>query len=134
MFELDPRLANDTLVVGELPLCRVLLMNDAQFPWLILVPRRGGIREIIELDEKDQQQLWAESAQVSQVLQSVFQPHKLNMAALGNVVSQLHVHHIARFEHDPLWPQPIWGKLPAQPYSQVQADELLARLRHALSL
>ncbi|RDV27556.1 HIT domain-containing protein [Alteromonas aestuariivivens] len=134
MFELDKRLAADCLEVGDLPLCRVLLMNDSQFPWLILVPRREGITEILELDAAEQQQLWAESNQVAQALTTLYQPDKLNIAAIGNVVSQLHVHHIARFQGDSLWPQPVWGKLPARPYADETALAAIAQIRQTLSL
>lgn len=120
MFELDPRLQQDTFPVGDLTLCRVLLMNDSQFPWVILVPRRPGVREIIGLSRDDEAQLWRESRQVSEALQQLYSPHKLNVAALGNVVSQLHLHHVARYRHDCAWPAPVWGKQAAVPYT---ADE-----------
>lgn len=129
-FELDPVLDNDTYLVTDLPLCRVLLMNDKQYPWLILVPRINGVTEIIDLTETQQQQLWQESNQVSVLLKSHFNADKLNVAALGNVVPQLHVHHIARFKGDPAWPAPVWGKLPAIKYSEEQKDELIKTIRH----
>ena len=109
MFKLDSRLHNDTFFVCDLTLCRVLLMNDRQFPWLILVPMRNDIAEIIDLSEHEQQTLLKESAKVSKVMQQVFAPYKLNVGALGNVVRQLHVHHVARFETDVAWPKPVWG-------------------------
>lgn len=127
-FELHPRLAADTIEVTRLPLCRVLLMNDANYPWLILVPQRPGIREIFELIDADQQQLMRESTFVSRVMHDLFRPDKMNIAALGNVVSQLHIHHIARYRHDPAWPAPVWGQCPAKAYAPDQADELAARL------
>lgn len=128
MFALDPRLANDTRPIGDFPLCRCVLMNDSQYPWLILVPRQAGLREVFELSADDQAQLLRESAWVSQQLQTSFAATKINVANLGNVVAQLHWHVIARFEDDPAWPGPVWGKHPAKPYS----DESLATYRQRL--
>jgi len=131
-FELHPRLAADTIEVSRLPLCRVLLMNDANYPWLILVPQRPDIREIFELDEADQQQLMRESTFVSRVMHELFRPDKMNIAALGNVVPQLHIHHIARYRHDPAWPAPVWGQRPAQTYAPGPAAEIMTLLSSAL--
>jgi diadenosine tetraphosphate (Ap4A) HIT family hydrolase len=117
MFELHPRLSQETWPVGDFPLCRLLLMNDASYPWFILVPRRAGIREIFELARADQRQLLEESSQLAEVLSKHFQADKLNIAALGNLVPQLHVHHIVRYQHDQAWPKPVWGLFPARPYS-----------------
>ena len=125
-FELDPRLAADTHTIGDLPLCRLLLMKDRQYPWTILVPRRAGLREIYQMDEADQQQFWRESAQLSRVIMELFRGDKLNVGALGNMVPQLHIHHIVRHAGDPAWPSPVWGKLPRQPY---QEAALLQRVR-----
>ena len=109
MFKLDSRLHNDTFFVCDLSLCRVLLMNDSQFPWLILVPMKNDIAEIIDLSEEEQITLLKESALASKAMQALFSPLKLNVAALGNVVRQLHVHHVARFENDCAWPKPVWA-------------------------
>ena len=128
-FELHPQLATDTVVVGDLPLCRLLLMNDRQYPWAILVPRKAGLREIYEMHESEQMRFWRESAQLSQTLMRAFNGDKLNVAALGNMVPQLHIHHIVRFQGDPAWPAPVWGKHPAQPYDTATLDERLALLR-----
>ncbi|TNF35945.1 MAG: HIT domain-containing protein [Gammaproteobacteria bacterium] len=133
-FELHPRLAADGLWVGDWPLSRVLLMNDAHYPWCILVPRREGSRDIHHLGQADRLQLLAESCQLSEAMEQLFRPFKMNVAALGNVVPQLHVHHIARFEGDPAWPGPVWGKLPAQPYLPTAAEERIVLLRQALGL
>ena len=133
MFELDSRLHNDTFFVCDLTLCRVLLMNDKQFPWLILVPMRNNIAEIIDLPEQEQQTLLAESAKVSTGLQQVFSPYKLNVGALGNVVRQLHVHHVARFENDVAWPKPVWGNQAPVAYDDGEASAILATLKQALS-
>ena len=123
-FSLHLQLAQDTYVVTDLPLCRVLLMNEARYPWCILVPRRVQCREIHDLSVSERTQLWAESDQLNSALMALFQPDKLNMAALGNMVPQLHVHHIARFQTDAAWPAPVWGKFPPQAY-----DPEAARLR-----
>jgi diadenosine tetraphosphate (Ap4A) HIT family hydrolase len=133
-FELHPQLAADTVALGDWPLCRLLLMNDAQYPWVILVPRRDGIREVYELEPQDQQTLLQESVSLGQTLMRTFAGHKLNVAALGNAVPQLHVHHIVRQTDDPAWPAPVWGRVPPKAYD---ADALAARmtlLRERLSL
>lgn len=130
-FQLHPQLAQDTWLVTDLPLCRVLLMNETRYPWVILVPRRQDIREIHELTAMERQQLWQESDQVSRALMKLFKPDKLNIAALGNQVPQLHIHHIARFQTDAAWPAPVWGKFPPQAYT---ATETAARIQHLLAV
>jgi len=130
MFELDPRLQRDTYLLGDFPLCRLLLLNDSSYPWFILVPRRAGAREIHHLAVEDQQQLWRESAELSRWLEQNFQYDKLNVAALGNVVSQLHLHHVARSIDDRAWPGPVWGAHPAVAY----ADEKVAAIRKLVQL
>ncbi len=131
-WQLHTQLAADTLAVGDFPLGRLLLMNDAQYPWCILVPRIVGARELHRLDDADQLQLLRESVALSRAMEAVFAPHKMNLAALGNVVPQLHVHHIARYRGDAAWPAPVWGRHPAQPYDAAQRDERLLKLREAL--
>ncbi len=133
MFELHNQLAADTVELGDLPLCRVLLMNDSQYPWLILVPRREGLRELYELSEQDRQQFVLESDLVSRILTTVFAAEKLNVAALGNMVPQLHVHHIARYRADVAWPKPVWGQFPAKPYSDEALQSRCEQLVKALS-
>lgn len=133
-FTLDPRLQRDCRVVAELPLSAVLLMNDAHYPWCILVPRRADIRELYELSEADYEQLQLESRALGRALMEAFQGDKLNVAALGNVVAQLHIHHIVRYSEDPAWPDPVWGKYPAKPYTDDEADKLIERIRQALQL
>lgn len=120
---LDPRLAADTLSLADLPLCRALLMNDARYPWVILVPRRESVSEVYELDAADQAQLWREATALGEVLNRAFQGDKLNIATLGNVVGQLHLHLVVRFEHDAAWPGPVWGKGEAEPYTPEQQRE-----------
>ncbi len=131
-FELHPQLAADTFVIGDLPLCRVLLMNDARFPWVILVPRRKDISEIYDLTMQDQQLLWQESALVAEKLMKLTGADKMNIAALGNVVPQLHVHHVARFKTDAVWPKPIWGQGIADPYKDVDKQRTLRNISEML--
>lgn len=127
-FDLHDRLAAESFWLGDFPLCRLLLMNDAQYPWFILVPRRPGVREIHELASGDRSQLWRESDALARWLMAQFRPDKLNIAALGNLVPQLHVHHIARFSSDAAWPAPVWGKLPSQPYQTSQLAVIRRKL------
>ena len=133
-WTLDPRLAAETLVVGDLPLSRVLLNDDANFPWLILVPRRPAAMELIDLAATERVQLMDEIARTSAVLRDLTRCDKLNVAALGNVVAQLHVHVIARFHGDAAWPAPIWGKAPRRGYAPADRDDLAARLHTALQI
>lgn len=132
MFELHPRLAQDSIVIGEFDLSLLLFSRDANYPWCILVPKREDIYEIHHLTEDEQLQLIRESCRLSEVMTSLFDADKMNVAALGNVVRQLHVHHIARFTDDPAWPQPIWGKLPAKDYDSEELSERIKRLQNAL--
>jgi diadenosine tetraphosphate (Ap4A) HIT family hydrolase len=131
-WTLHPQLESDAGAVGDLPLSRLLLANDANYPWLLLVPRRAGAGEIIDLSEADQIQLAAEIAAVSRVLRAVASCDKLNVAALGNVVAQLHVHVIARRRNDPAWPKPVWGAVPPRDYDPAARERLVATLRREL--
>ncbi len=128
IFELHPHLAQESWPVGDFPLCRLLLMNDASYPWFILVPRRTAIREIFELTYYDQQQLLKESSLLAEVLFKIFQADKLNIATLGNMVPQLHLHHIVRYQADQAWPRPVWGLFPARAYSPRARQETCAGL------
>ena len=132
MFALDSRLQEDTLLIGDFPLCRLLLSNDSNYPWFILVPRRADITEVFELDPEDQLQLWQETTGLSEQLKGVFNADKLNVAALGNVVSQLHMHVIVRRRSDIAWPAPVWGKHPAKPYTEQEFSQIKDQLRAAL--
>ncbi len=132
-FELDPRLAADSSHVAKLRLCDVRLMNDARWPWLVLVPQVPGARDLIDLPAHRQLQLWQEIDHCSRVLHTHFRPHKLNVAALGNVVAQLHVHVIARQTTDAAWPKPVWGIGDALPYTDAHRTALLAQLQPALA-
>ena len=127
-FALHPRLAADTLPVGDLPLCRLLLMADARFPWLVLVPRRPDLREVTDLPAAERAVLMEEIALASEVLARETGAEKLNTGALGNIVSQLHVHVVARFAGDPAWPGPVWGSGPALPYAPGAARALAGRI------
>lgn len=133
MFRLHERLAADTVPVTEWPLCRVLLMDDATYPWLVLVPARPGISEIHELDAADRGRLIAEIAAASKTLQRSVQAHKINVAALGNIVPQLHVHIVARFRDDPAWPRPVWGVVPARRHTPEELRRTLVLLGSRLS-
>ncbi len=133
MFELDPQLEADTFPVGITSLNRIVLMNDSRFPWLILVPERPDIREPFELTDEDQRTLMQESMITGKSLKALFNAHKLNIAALGNQVSQLHIHHIARFRTDAAWPRPVWGVGAAEPYEAEALRERVALLREVLS-
>lgn len=131
-FELDPRLAGDTLAVGDLPLCRVLLMRDSRFAWLVLVPRQAGLVEVADLAEADRAALWREVDLAGAALRAVAPCDKLNIGALGNIVRQLHVHVVARVEGDAAWPGPVWGSGKAVAYADM--EDIAARIRAALSL
>ncbi|MCD6035334.1 MAG: hypothetical protein K0R63_1075 [Rickettsiales bacterium] len=132
MFTLDERLGADTFEVGTLTLSRLLLMNNKEFPWLILVPERSGMSELIDLPLSDRIVLMAEITLVSHALKEVVECDKLNVGALGNQVSQLHVHVIARFKEDKAWPEPVWGKI-STPYTPADAKNFANKIRKHLS-
>ena len=132
MFEMDKRLTQDTVVLGDLALCRVLLMNDSRYPWLILVPRCAAASEVFDLTAEQQQQLWQEASLLGQVLKGLYQADKINIASLGNVASQLHVHVVVRMQSDQAWPAPVWGRGEAQPYLAEDIAQLSVRLRTTL--
>jgi diadenosine tetraphosphate (Ap4A) HIT family hydrolase len=132
-FSLDPQLTADCEWLADLALCKVLLLKDANYPWLVLVPQVANCKEIIDLSDTQQEQLWRESATVSRVLQQLFNPDKLNVAALGNMVPQLHIHHIARFKNDISWPKPVWGQHPAKSYDADLLAERSAKIVQLLN-
>ncbi len=134
VWSLHPQLAQDTVPVGDLPLSRVLLASDANFPWLILVPRQAGLVELIDLNENAHIQLLGEVAAAARALKSITECEKLNIAALGNQVSQLHVHVIARRHSDVAWPKPVWGVAPSAAYNPTVRDGLIGALRRALQI
>ena len=128
MIKLHPQLEKDCIIIGEFTLCSLLLLNDANYPWFILLPNRDNITEIHQLATADQQQLLKESMFFSQCLEKAFHPDKLNIAALGNIVPQLHIHHIARFITDASWPAPVWGKVTPITYTNTQLRDTKKQL------
>jgi diadenosine tetraphosphate (Ap4A) HIT family hydrolase len=132
-FKLDERLENDSHFVFALPLSQVRLINDKQFVWCVLIPEVNDVKEIIDLDEVQQRQLWQESAMLSRALTEGFAPDKLNVAAIGNVVSQLHVHHIARYKNDIAWPSPVWGKQTMIAYNEEDRFAIIVKLQELLN-
>jgi len=130
-FTLHPQLAADTIEVARWDCCRVLLMNDASYPWLILVPQRTGLRDLHQLAPDDLALVTAEVVRASRALETLFQPDKINIAAIGNMVPQLHIHVVARYETDAAWPRPVWGVAPAVPYAEAALAERIAALRGA---
>ncbi|TBU89988.1 HIT family protein [Phytopseudomonas dryadis] len=132
MFVLDSRLQQDTRVLGDFPLSRLLLSNDARYPWFILVPRREEVSELFQLSVDEQQALWRETALLAELLKDVFKADKINIATLGNVVSQLHMHVIVRYRGDAAWPSPVWGAHPALPYEQAQVEAIEHKLRSVM--
>jgi diadenosine tetraphosphate (Ap4A) HIT family hydrolase len=131
-YELHPQLAADTHPLATLELCELRLMDDANYPWLILVPRVAEARELIDLDAAQRHLLTEEIDRAARLLRDGFRPHKLNVAALGNLVPQLHVHVIAREENDPAWPAPVWGRVAARPYPPEMLVERVRLLRSLL--
>ena len=125
---LDERLAEDSYPVTELPLCQLRLMDDTRYPWLLLIPRRHGVSEVFDLDEADQQQLWRETSRIGQALKEFLGGDKLNVASLGNVVPQLHLHHVARVPGDAAWPGPVWGRPVGALHDHASAKAMIARL------
>ncbi len=132
MFKLDPRLKKDTEALGDFPLSKLLLVKDKRYPWCILVPRIATITESYQLSTQQQQQLTLESALIAQTLMQLFKGDSMNIAALGNVVSQLHVHHVVRYHTDACWPGPIWGIGSAQAYQTVELNDLAMKIRDGI--
>tara|TARA_B100001057_G_scaffold223339_1_gene223625 strand:+ start:1294 stop:1722 length:429 start_codon:yes stop_codon:yes gene_type:complete len=124
-FLLNEKIFNDTNLIFELPLCKFLLMNDSNYPWFILVPRRSSIVELFDLSKEDRNQLDYEIFEVSKFINDIFKPDKINIANLGNIVSQFHVHIIARFSNDKAWPEPVWGKFPPKKYTSSEIKVIL---------
>lgn len=132
-FELHKRLRADTVEVARWELSLLLLMNEQRWPWLILVPRRAGAREILDLGQPERARLMEEAAAAGRLLTALHRPDKLNMAAIGNLVPQLHLHVVARVAGDPAWPKPVWGQFPPAPYETAALEARLAALRQALA-
>lgn len=133
MYSLNEQLKQDTELLGQFPLSDVLLMKDAHYPWVILVPRRADVREIFHLSQKDRHQLSDESSYVSQRLSDFFEADSMNMGALGNIVSQLHVHHVVRTKEDISWPKPVWGAQPAKAYTEAELEQRIDQLTRLFS-
>ena len=132
MFELHPQLQQDCLEIGRFKLCRLLLMDERRYPWFILVPERDGISEIYQLSDADQTLLLNESCTLARGLVEAFAGDKLNIAALGNLVPQLHIHHVVRYRNDPAWPAPVWGKFAPLRYNEAEMSALVARVKASL--
>ena len=132
-YELHPQLAADSHPVATLGLCDLRLMDDSNYPWLVLVPRLPEARELLDLDQAQRHLLTDEIDRATRALRDAFQPYKLNVAALGNLVPQLHVHVIARFENDPAWPSPVWGRVAARPYTPEALVERIALLQETIA-
>ena len=132
MFELHTQLVADTLPVGQFRLSLLRLHKDATYPWLVLVPKRENMREIFHLSEDDQLQLMRESSHLSEVMTSIFAPTKMNIAAIGNIIPQLHIHHVARYDDDAAWPRSIWGVTEPNEYEPAKLEKTMQRLHSSL--
>ena len=133
-FQLHERLQQDCIGIGRFDLCHILMMNDSQFPWFILVPEKAGIREIYQLSKAERHTLSEESSYLAENLAILYKADKMNIAAIGNLVPQLHIHHIVRYQTDIAWPAPIWGKFAALPYKEQQILDNMARVKAQLKL
>ena len=133
-FQLHPRLKEDCIAVGRFDLCQLLMMNDSQYPWFILVPEKAGLTEIYQLGKAERQILTEESSYLAENLAALYQADKMNIAAIGNLVPQLHIHHVVRYQTDKAWPAPIWGKFTAVPYTQQHMEDTLAQVKQQLKL
>lgn len=133
-FQLHPQLAKDTTIIGHFPLCLVLLHRDNVAPWIILVPKRSEMKELHHLPMQEQQQFLIESQAISQALEAIFRPDKINLGALGNLVPQLHIHHIARHIDDMAWPGPIWGNTKGEFRTEEEQERMQAQVSSLLSL
>ncbi|TAN65096.1 MAG: HIT domain-containing protein [Methylobacter sp.] len=133
-FQLHPRLAQDCIAIGRFELCRLLMMNDSQYPWFILVPERADLQEIYQLSKAERALLTEESSYLAENLAVLYKADKMNIAAIGNLVSQLHIHHIVRYQSDRAWPAPVWGKFTALPYTEQQITDNLVRIKNQLGM
>jgi diadenosine tetraphosphate (Ap4A) HIT family hydrolase len=124
IFQLHPRLRQDCIELGHFKLCRLLLLNDSQFPWFLLVPERPNLTEQYQLNKSDRIQLIDESCYLSENLATLFNADKINIGAIGNIVPQLHIHHIVRYHSDPAWPEPVWGKFDLVKYPQEKIQQI----------
>ena len=134
IFQLHPRLEQDCIAIGRFELCQLLLMNDSQYPWFILVPERADKQEIYQLNKTERQLLMEESCYLAENMAILYKADKINIAAIGNLVPQLHIHHIVRYQSDKAWPAPIWGKFTAVPYTKWQIADTVARIKIQLGM
>jgi diadenosine tetraphosphate (Ap4A) HIT family hydrolase len=134
IFQLHPRLAQDCIAIGRFELCRLLMMNDSQYPWFILVPERANLQEIYQLSKAERELLSEESSYLAENLATLYKADKMNIAAIGNRVPQLHIHHIVRYRTDKAWPAPVWGKFDAVPYTEGQIADNVERIKDRLKL
>ncbi|MDO9213416.1 MAG: HIT domain-containing protein [Methylococcales bacterium] len=132
-FQLHPRLQQDCITIGRFELCRLLMMNDSQYPWFILVPEISNLTELYQLDKTQRELLMEESCYLAENLAELFQADKMNIANIGNMVAQLHIHHIVRYQTDSAWPAPVWGKFAAVPYTEAQITERVSQMTARLS-
>ncbi|PPK76916.1 diadenosine tetraphosphate (Ap4A) HIT family hydrolase [Methylobacter tundripaludum] len=133
-FQLHPRLEQDCIAIGRFELCRLLMMNDSQYPWFILVPERADLQEIYQLNKAERELLTEESSYLAENLAALYKADKMNIAAIGNIVPQLHIHHIVRYQVDKAWPAPVWGKFDAVPYTERQIADNLTRIKAQLGM
>jgi len=133
-FQLHPRLKQDCIAIGRFELCRLLMMNDSQYPWFILVPERADLQEIYQLSKAERGLLTEESSYLAENLAVLYNADKMNIAAIGNMVPQLHIHHIVRYRTDKAWPAPVWGKFTAEPYTDLQIADILTRVKAQLGM
>jgi diadenosine tetraphosphate (Ap4A) HIT family hydrolase len=131
-FQLHNRLQQDCIVVGRFELCRLLMMNDSQYPWFILVPQKAGITELYQLTLSERLLLIEESSFLAENLAELYKADKMNIAAIGNLVPQLHIHHVVRYQADKAWPAPVWGKFDAIPYTEQQIIENIKLVKERL--
>jgi diadenosine tetraphosphate (Ap4A) HIT family hydrolase len=132
-FQLHPRLQQDCITIGRFELCRLLMMNDSQYPWFILVPEISNLTELYQLDKTQREMLMEESCYLAENLAKLFQADKMNIANIGNMVAQLHIHHIVRYQTDNAWPAPVWGRFAAVPYTEAQREERVSQVTARLS-
>jgi len=133
-FQLHPRLEQDCIAIGRFELCRLLMMNDSQYPWFILVPERADLQEIYQLNKAERELLTEESSYLAENMAALYKADKMNIAAIGNRVPQLHIHHIVRYQVDKAWPAPVWGKFDAVPYTEQQIADNLTRIKARLGM
>lgn len=133
-FQLHPRLEQDCITIGRFELCRLLMMNDSQYPWFILVPERADLQEIYQLNKAERELLTEESSYLAENLAVLYKADKMNIAAIGNMVPQLHIHHIVRYRADKAWPAPVWGKFDAVPYTEQQVTDSIAGIKEQLKI